>query len=93
MPARELAQGLRGDRTAWLIVALFAGLSFRRHTRNREALRMVLYAFVDGLGYRQMLAWWRLRAFFDLVRGDEGWGTIVRHGAGGAQTASERPLG
>ena len=88
---------------AFAVVALLLGVlqtvaalaavefSYRRHTRNRDALRMFLYAFVDNLGYRQLLAWWRLQAFWDLARGERGWGTIARQGAVKAGSSRTRP--
>lgn len=64
------------------VAALLAvEFSFRRYTDNREALRLVAYAFVDNLGYRQWLAVWRVWALVDVLLGRGGWGSIAREGA------------
>jgi cellulose synthase/poly-beta-1,6-N-acetylglucosamine synthase-like glycosyltransferase len=60
---------------------LAAEFSFRRYTSNREALRLVAYAFVDNLGYRQWLAVWRVWALVEVLLGRGGWGSIARQGA------------
>ena len=54
--------------------------SFRRHRRNREVARLVLFAVVENIGYRQLVAFWRFLAFFDLARRKHGWGDMKRKG-------------
>ena len=54
--------------------------SFRRHRRNREVARLLIFSVVENLGYRQLLAFWRFLAFFDLARGRSGWGEQRRKG-------------
>jgi cellulose synthase/poly-beta-1,6-N-acetylglucosamine synthase-like glycosyltransferase len=58
-----------------------AEMSERRHTRRREALRLVVYSFLDNLGYRQWLAFWRVWALFEVMTGRNSWGRIARQGA------------
>lgn len=54
--------------------------SFRRHRRNREVARLLLFSVFENLGYRQLVAFWRLLAFIDLARRRRGWGEMQRKG-------------
>ena len=54
--------------------------SSRRHPRGREAARLVVFALLENLGYRQLTDLWRLQAFFDVVRRRRGWGEMRRKG-------------
>jgi cellulose synthase/poly-beta-1,6-N-acetylglucosamine synthase-like glycosyltransferase len=64
--------------------------SFRRHTRGREAARLILFAVVENFGYRQLNDLWRLQALVDLVRGGHAWGAMQRRGLGVPSGASGR---
>lgn len=55
-------------------------LSFRRHQRTREVVRMMAYAVVDNVGYRQLTNLWRLLGMVDVLRGATGWGEMTRRG-------------
>lgn len=55
-------------------------LSFRRYSRPRDLGRLVLMAFTENLGYRQLATWWRIRGLFSALRGDQNWGTLERRG-------------
>ena len=63
--------------------------SFRRHRSGREVARLVGFSLVENLGYRQLLAFWRFAAFYDLARGRSDWGEMRRKGFA---TVSEAPL-
>jgi len=77
---------------AFLTVSVFLGillsiaalaleeLSFRRHARGREIVRLVAYAVLENLGYRQLVAVWRTLAFVDLLRRKKAWGAQRRRG-------------
>jgi len=79
---------------AFVIVAFLFGIllsvaalaleefSFRRHARHGEAGRLLLYAMVDNLGYRQMTEAFQLRGLIDVVRRRTGWGEMKRLGVG-----------
>lgn len=85
---------------AFFVAALFLGVllsvsalaleefSFRRHNRNREAARLLLFAVLENLGYRQLNDFWRLRAFVDLATGAREWGEMKRRGLGAATDAA-----
>ena len=63
--------------------------SFRRHREGREIARLIGFSFVENLGYRQIVAFWRFLGFFDLVRGRRDWGEMRRKGF---STMPEAPL-
>ena len=63
--------------------------SVRRHRDGREIARLVGFSFVENLGYRQIVAFWRFLAFIDLARGRKDWGEMSRRGF---TTIEEAPL-
>jgi cellulose synthase/poly-beta-1,6-N-acetylglucosamine synthase-like glycosyltransferase len=79
---------------SFLAVSLFLGVllsvaalaleefSFRRHTRDRDAARLLLFAILDNVGYRQLTDVFRVLAFVDLVRRRRHWGAMPRRGLG-----------
>lgn len=60
--------------------------SFRRHPHGREILRMLGYAAIENLGYRQLSDLWRGMAFWDLARRTRSWGEMTRRGFQAAPT-------
>jgi hypothetical protein len=56
--------------------------SFRRHTRGREAARLLLFAVLENFGCRQLNDFWRLQAFADLALRRRHWGDMKRRGLG-----------
>jgi cellulose synthase/poly-beta-1,6-N-acetylglucosamine synthase-like glycosyltransferase len=85
----------------FLVVAMLLGVvlslaaltleehSFRRHRDGREIARLVVFSVVENVGYRQIVAFWRFLAFFDLLRGRSDWGEMRRKGF---STVPEAPL-
>lgn len=83
---------------AFLVVSVLLGIllsiaalaleefSFRRHPRTSEVARLVGYAVVENLGYRQLNDLWRALAFVDLARRRKAWGAQRRRGIGRAVT-------
>ena len=67
--------------------------SFRRHPRGREILRMMAYAAIENLGYRQLTDLWRGVAFWDLLRRKRSWGDMQRRGFQTAPTDQCAALG
>ncbi len=53
-------------------------LTFRRYDRLRDVLVLILYAFLENLGYRQIHAWWRLMGLIDFLKGNKAWGEMTR---------------
>lgn len=69
-------------------------ISFRRHSRHREAARLLAYAIFDNLGYRQLTGLYRVAGIVDLCRRKAGWGEMRRRGIGRSrehEVAPEKP--
>jgi cellulose synthase/poly-beta-1,6-N-acetylglucosamine synthase-like glycosyltransferase len=66
-------------------------LTFRVYPRGRDYARIILFALLEPLGYRQLTVWWRLRGFWSFLRDIGSWGEQVRKGfaseGGGADAA------
>jgi cellulose synthase/poly-beta-1,6-N-acetylglucosamine synthase-like glycosyltransferase len=87
---------------AWLFlcVAIFYGVllstwailleevTFRRYGSQRDVFRLLFYAFAEALGYRQMTIWFRLKAFWKMLRGDQRWGVMRREGFATSRAAA-----
>jgi cellulose synthase/poly-beta-1,6-N-acetylglucosamine synthase-like glycosyltransferase len=63
---------------------LLEDMAYRRYPRLRDLVLLVLVGVAENLGYRQLTAWWRTRAFWEYWRGDLGWGRMERQGIGRA---------
>lgn len=57
-------------------------LSFRRHHKTSELLKMIAAGFAENLGYRQLNLWWRAAGCVDYFRGKTMWGQMERRGFG-----------
>ena len=68
--------------SVWAIV--LEELSFRRYQRRSDLLRLLFFALVEGIGYRQMTACFRLKAFYTHARGVKSRGPMTREGIGRA---------
>lgn len=89
---------------AFMVVALLLGillsvaalaleeLSFRRHVRHREAARLLLYAVLDNLGYRQLNDVYRVLGLIDFFRKKHSWGEMERRGIGRVEEGGEVPV-
>lgn len=67
-----------------IAAVLLEEISFQRYPRPADLLRLLLHAFFENLGYRQVTVWWRVKAFWDYYRGERGWGAMQRTGFGQA---------
>jgi cellulose synthase/poly-beta-1,6-N-acetylglucosamine synthase-like glycosyltransferase len=67
--------------STWAI--LLEEVTFRRYQGRGDPARLLLFAFAEALGYRQMTVWYRLKSFWKLLRGDQRWGVMRREGFGG----------
>ncbi len=57
-------------------------IAFHTYPRMRHVLVLILAALFENLGYRQLLAWWRVVGLWRWMRGKEiGWGAMVRTGS------------
>lgn len=65
-----------------VLLSLFSLLleeyTVKRYENPRDAVKLFLMAILENFGYRQLHAWWRLKAIFDLLRRKRGWGRMER---------------
>jgi cellulose synthase/poly-beta-1,6-N-acetylglucosamine synthase-like glycosyltransferase len=88
------AMGILNEQLALLffIVALFYGvmfsvgavlleeMSFQRYPKPGDLALLLSFGVLENFGYRQLTAWWRVKAFWDYFRGKKSWGTMERKG-------------
>ena len=67
-----------------MVVSLFAvmleGITLQRYPRIMSLLRLTLFAVLENLGYRQLNAWWRTKAFFTCFTRKSKWGAMEHRG-------------
>jgi cellulose synthase/poly-beta-1,6-N-acetylglucosamine synthase-like glycosyltransferase len=90
------AMGLLNASLAWtfftlavmymVLVSAFAVLlediAFRRYASVADLGRLLVGAVLENFGFRQLTVWWRVRAFWEYLRGDLSWGAMERRGVG-----------
>lgn len=64
--------------------------NFRRYRQGRDILRLLAYAIVENIGYRQLNDLWRMLAVVDLLRRRTSWGAQRRRGIGRVVTGRTR---
>jgi cellulose synthase/poly-beta-1,6-N-acetylglucosamine synthase-like glycosyltransferase len=73
-----VAYGLGAVLTLFTLV--LEEISFHRYNTFADRLRMVLWALLENLGYRQLTVLWRIRGLVKYLRGRKDWGQMVRTG-------------
>jgi len=74
--------------SVWAI--LLEEVSFRRYTRPIDVLRLLFTTVIEGFGYRQLTLFFRLKAFWRMLRGDRRWGVMQREGFASTTAAETR---
>ena len=64
--------------SVWAVV--LEELTFRRYRRGGDFARLLFYAVIENIGYRQVTVLFRLQAFWKWARGVESWGRMDRQG-------------
>ena len=64
--------------TVWAVI--LDEVTFRTYPRHRDFARMLLFAFLEPFGYRQLTVAWRLRSFWSAFRRRTHWGVMRRSG-------------
>ena len=57
---------------------LLEEITYRRYPNMRDLARLLLYALVENVGYRQLIVLYRVQGFFQYLRGKKKW-EVVRH--------------
>jgi cellulose synthase/poly-beta-1,6-N-acetylglucosamine synthase-like glycosyltransferase len=63
-----------------MFTLLLEEFSFRRYTGVVDRLRLLVWAFIENFGYRQLTAVWRVRGIVRFLRGRTEWGAMERKG-------------
>ena len=66
------------------LAVLLEDIAFRRYPSVLDLGRLLIGAVLENFGFRQLTVWWRVRAFWEYLRGDLSWGAMERKGMGGA---------
>jgi cellulose synthase/poly-beta-1,6-N-acetylglucosamine synthase-like glycosyltransferase len=66
------------------LAVLLEDIAFRRYPRTWDLGRLLLGALMENFGFRQLTVWWRVRAFWEYLRGDLSWGAMERRGVRGS---------
>jgi cellulose synthase/poly-beta-1,6-N-acetylglucosamine synthase-like glycosyltransferase len=66
------------------LAVLLEDIAFRRYPSVRDLGRLLIGAVLENFGFRQLAFWWRVRAFWEYLRGDLSWGVMERKGVGRA---------
>jgi cellulose synthase/poly-beta-1,6-N-acetylglucosamine synthase-like glycosyltransferase len=77
--------------STWAI--MLEEVTFRRYRKQTDLARLLLFAFAEAFGYRQMTVWYRVKSFWKVLRGDQHWGTMRREGFGAAAPPVIAPPG
>jgi len=51
-----------------------------RYTRGKAFFTLMVYAVLENLGYRQLMAWFRVRGLWNAARRRKTWGVMTRKG-------------
>lgn len=62
-------------------------VSFQRYPRTRDLVKLLCMGLIENFGYRQITVWWRVKAFWDYMRGVKTWGSMQRIGFSAKQTS------
>jgi cellulose synthase/poly-beta-1,6-N-acetylglucosamine synthase-like glycosyltransferase len=65
------------------LAVLLEDIAFRRYASAGDLCRLLVGAILENFGFRQLTVWWRVRAFWEYLRGDASWGAMERRGVGG----------
>ena len=66
------------------LAVLLEDIAFRRYPSVLDLGRLLIGAVLENFGFRQLTVWWRVRAFWEYLRGDLSWGVMERKGMGAA---------
>lgn len=56
--------------------------TYRRYPKLKDIMLMIVFAFVENFGFRQVHMWWRLKGIVDFLKGNKSWGEMTRKGLG-----------
>ena len=63
-----------------IISVFIEELSFKKYPKLSDILKIVMYSFLENLGYRQRTLRWRLQGIIDYFSKIHSWGEMTRKG-------------
>ncbi len=63
-----------------LLAIAFEEMQQRHHTKMSHIFQLVLLAFIESIGYRQMNTWFRIRGFWRWKSNNNSWAAVPRQG-------------
>lgn len=63
-----------------VLCSLIEILFFRKYFKFSHIWKMVLFSFLENIGYRQLTVYWRLRGFFRVFKKTTGWKDMKKAG-------------
>jgi len=81
-----VALGYQMFLSVWAVI--LEETTFHMYSRFRDFLRMLWYAVAEPFGYRQITVYWRLKGFWNALRGLRHWGEMRRTGFTGMSPGS-----
>lgn len=64
------------------LTSLFISEKQQHYFSLREIFILVFYSVIENFGFRQILSFWRVIAYFNSMKKPKGWGKMVRKGFG-----------
>lgn len=61
-----------------LFSLLLEEFTMKRYENPKDVAKLFVLAVLENFGYRQLHSWWRLKAFYDLIRKKRAWGEMER---------------
>jgi len=71
---------------------LLEELTFRRYGSAGDRARLLGWALLENLGYRQITVWWRLKGIVRFLQGDHDWGEMERQGFRSSDSAAQSSI-
>lgn len=66
---------------------LLAQVSLGRYHSEKDFFKMFLFTLYENFGYRQLTVIWRLKGFFNYIKGNKSWGEMKRIGVNRRESA------
>ena len=60
---------------------LLAEINLHRYPRIRDVMTLMIYAVIEGVGYRQIMAFFRAQGVLQYFTGRNKWEVVVHKGA------------
>ncbi len=63
-----------------ILSVILEEISFKRYPKVKDLFILFAAAFFENFGYRQLISWWRFKAFINYITGKRKWGKMEKKG-------------